>query len=264
MNKTRGLLKTFKTISLTLVVAASLTACAGVSKYGDTNTSWREEVALHDGQTIIVKRTVKRGGRREPGQSPNPVYQSLAFTFPNGRQAVLWEDKKTEDIGNSNFRPLLLDIVDSTPYLVTNALGCLSYNKWGRPNPPYIIFKYEANAWKRITVQELPAQLTTPNLLVNSADTVAAKADSNLITASTIKTLNSSSIHLQYKTILREPVLKGEGMGSCEELIPYGKGGWLGLDWFSDQPSHEACTRFCNKKDVSPTNCPCNKLFKVK
>lgn len=222
----------FKIISITklgllLLLTVAMTACAGVSKYGDTSTSWKEEVALHDGQTIIVKRIFKRGGRREPGQSPNAIYESLAFTPPNSRQTVVWENKKTEDIGNSNFRPLLIDIVDNTPYLVTNALGCLSYNKWGRPNPPYIIFKYDSNTWQRITVQELPAQLTTPNLIVNSADTVAAKADSNLITASTIKNLNSASIHKQYKTIQREVLEKGEGMASCPEMVYY-KGAWVG------------------------------------
>lgn len=73
----------------------------------------------------------------------------------------------------------------------------------------------------------------------------------------------------EYKTILTEPVKVGalgtDGSSvNCEELIPYGKGGWLGLDWFSDQPSLEACTKLCDKKDVSSTNCPCNKLFKVK
>lgn len=157
---------------------------------------------------------------------PNAIYESLAFTPPNSHQTVLWENKKTEDIGNSNFRPLLLDVVDNTPYLVTNALGCLSYNKWGRPNPPYIVFKYDGNAWQRITLQELPAQLTTPNLIVNSADTVAAKADSNLISAATIKSFNSTLIHKEYKTILREPIKDG-GDSGCPELVYY-KGAWVG------------------------------------
>ncbi len=209
---------------LLLLLSFAISACAGVSKYGDTNTSWKEEVALHDGQTMIVKRNVKRGGRREPGQSPNAIYESLAFTPPNSRQTVVWENKKTEDTGNSNFRPLLLDIVDSTPYLVTDALGCLSYNKWGRPNPPYIVFRYDGKAWQRITIQELPAQLTTPNLIVNSADTVAAKADTNLISAATIKSLNSTLIHKEYKTILREP-MEGGGDNGCPEMVRY-KCGW--------------------------------------
>jgi hypothetical protein len=250
-------------LCLLLLFTLTMTACAGVSKYGDTSTSWKEEVALHDGQTIIVKRIFKRGGRREPGQSPNAIYESLAFTLPNSRQTVVWENKKTEDIGNSNFRPLLIDVVDNTPYLVTNALGCLSYNKWGRPNPPYIIFKHDSNTWQRITVQELPTQLTTPNLIVNSADTVAAKSASNLITASAIKILNSQSIHAEYKTILREPVLKGEAIQGCPNLIRV-EGGWKSVDWFSKKPSLEACLNFCAKEKVDSKSCPCNQIFEVK
>ncbi len=219
-------IKSSLTPFIVLLLTFTISACAGVSKYGDTSTNWKEEVALHDGQTMIVKHTFKRGGRREPGQMPNAIYESLAFTPPNSHQTVLWENKKTEDIGNSNFRPLLLDVVDNTPYLVTNALGCLSYNKWGRPNPPYIVFKYDGNAWQRITLQELPAQLTTPNLIVNSADTVAAKADSNLISAATIKSFNSTLIHKEYKTILREPIKDG-GDSGCPELVYY-KGAWVG------------------------------------
>jgi hypothetical protein len=252
----------YKTLGLALILVTFLTPYAGISKYGDTSTSWKEDVALHDGQTMIVKRNVKRGGRREPGQSPNSIYESLAFTIPNSRQTILWEDKKTEDIGNSNFHPLLLDIVENTPYLVTRALGCLSYNKWGRPNPPYIIFKYDGKAWQHITIQELPVQLTTPNLLINSPDTVAAKATSNLISATTIKTLNNSSIHLQYKTILREPVQKGEGIGSCPEMIHDGKGGWRGVGWFKDNPSLEACLSYCDRQKITTEYCPCNKFFK--
>lgn len=204
-------------LGLLLLLTFVISGCAGVSKYGDTSTSWKEEVALHDGQTIIVKRTVIRGGRREPFQAPNPIYKSLSFTPPNSRQAVVWEDKKTDDIGNSNFQPLLLDIVENTPYLVTTTLGCLSYNKWGRPNPPYIIFKYDSNVWQRITIQELPAQLTMPNLLFNSADTVAAKSDNNLISATTIKNLNSASIHKEYKTILRDAVEGKSGLKDCPD-----------------------------------------------
>lgn len=214
-------------LGLLLLFTFTISACAGVSNYGDTNTNWKEEVALHDGQTMIVKRTIKRGGLREPGQAPGSLYESLVFTIPNSRQTILWEDKKTEDIRSSNFHLLLLDIVDNTPYLVTTALGCLSYNKWGRPNPPYIIFKYDGKAWQRVTLQELPMQLTTPNLLFTSPDTVAAKSNSNLISAATIKNLNSDSINRAYKAILREAIPKGAdaSLVNCEELVRY-KCGW--------------------------------------
>lgn len=249
-------------LGLLLAIGSSITACAGESKYGDTNTSWKEEVMLHDDQTMIVKRIIRRGGNREPGQAPGSIYESLAFNLPNSNQVILWEDKKTEDIHSSNFHLLLLDIVNNTPYLVTKALGCLSYNKWGRPNPPYIIFKYESSAWKRITVQELPAQLTTPNLLVNSPDTVAAKAANNLINASTIKSLNSELILKQDKTILREPMANAKGR--CGEMVydGDGDGGWIGVGWFKDNPSLEACVSYCNRKKITTEYCPCKKFFK--
>ncbi len=107
--------------------------------------------------------------------------------------------------------------MDNTPYLVTNALGCLSYNKWGRPNPPYIIFNYDGATWQRILVQELPVKFTTPNLNVNSADTLAAKAGSNLISATTIKSLNSALIHKEYKTILRGPAEDNSQLRGCPD-----------------------------------------------
>ncbi|MDO8960800.1 MAG: hypothetical protein Q7V02_01760 [Methylophilus sp.] len=247
-------------LALLLLLTVAITACAAIPKYGSSSTSWKEEVVLHDGQTMIVKRTTKRSGGLQRPEERGIIYKSLVFTLPNSRQAVTWEDKETEDIRSSNFQPLLLDIVENTPYLVTTALGCLSYNKWGRPNPPYIIFKYDSKAWQRIALQELPAQLTTPNLLINSPDTVAAKSASNLISAATIKSLNSDSIHKEYKNILREAIPKAGGR--CPEMIHDGKGGWHGVGWFKDNPSLEACVSYCDRQKISAEYCPCNKFFK--
>ena len=240
MKANNVLLKRLTKLGFLFIVGLSMVACAGVPSLDGSTTTWKEEVQLHDGQKIIVKRIIIRGGRHEIGQKSNSIYESLTFNLLASNKTIKWEDKKTEDIGNSNFRPLLLDIVDNTPYLVTNPMGCLSYNKWGRPNPPYIIFKYEADSWKRITVQELPPELTIPNLVVNSADTVAAKTDNNLISASTIKSLNSTLIHKEYKSILREPLKNGEGITSCEVLVRY-KCGWGAPGEFNQKYFERIC-----------------------
>jgi hypothetical protein len=79
-----------------------------------------------------------------------------------------------------------------------------------------------------------------------------------------IKQANEGFSQPEYRTILREAVKGRAGLTSCENVVPYGKTGWLGLDWFSEQPSYEACLKFCERKDVSPQNCPCEKLFKGK
>jgi len=124
-----------------------LSACSGPSGYvplsnGDT---WQEEVLLHDGQKIVAERTTVRGGRHEAGQKGDYVAQSIRFTLPGGSQRIEWEDTRINSIGNSSFLPMALDVVKGTPYIVANTMGCLAYNQWGRPNPPYVIFKFEAN-----------------------------------------------------------------------------------------------------------------------
>ena len=58
-----GLLRGFKTISLMLALGVSMSAGAGFLGFG--GDSWKEEVLLHDGSKIIVKRSQSYGGRRD-------------------------------------------------------------------------------------------------------------------------------------------------------------------------------------------------------
>jgi len=249
-------LKQVTKLGLFLLMEVSMGACSAVS--------WKEEALLHDGSKIVVVRTVERGGRHEIGQRPPIKEQSLSFVLPSIDQRITWEDSYSEDIGAASFLPMQLEIFNDTPYIVATPMGCLSYNKWGRPNPPYVIFKHDGNKWKRITLQELPVESKTPNLIISSPDSKAKQIPQSLISAETIKELNANFKQPEYQTILREAVKGGIGLTSCEKMVPYGKGGWLGLDWFSDQPSYEACLKFCESKGVSPQNCPCETLFKGK
>ena len=145
---------------------------------------WKEEVLLHDGQKIEMERTVKLGGRREVGQEPPIREQSLSFTLPGTTQKVLWEDTFSADIGTANFLPMLLDVHNGATYLVAYPMGCLSYSKWGRPNPPYVVFKHADNkSWNRIALQELPAEIKNPNLIFSSPDIEAEKAGRAVVSA---------------------------------------------------------------------------------
>ena len=143
---TNRLLGACKTIGLVLALGVSMSADAGLFGFGDT--SWKEEVLLHDGGKIIVKRSVERGGRHEIGQQPPIKEQSLSFTMPNTNEKVSWQTTFSKDIGLADFKPILLDVAQGMIYIVTTPMGCLSYNKWGRPNPPYVIFKYEGKEWE--------------------------------------------------------------------------------------------------------------------
>ena len=238
-------------------LCAALSACAsnGIKE-------WKEEVLLHDGSKLIVERSVERGGRHEIGQEPPIKEQSLTFVLPGTSQNVTWEDKFTADVGGANFLPMQLEISKDTPYLVVVPMGCLAYNKWGRPNPPYVVFKYQGGAWQRIPLRELSAELTIPNMIFSSPDTEARKSGQRVVSAETIKTLYGRYKQPEYRTILRKPLANASGR--CGELVYDGNGGWIGMGWFRDQPTYEACLKYCERKQMDAQYCPCGTLFKGK
>ena len=166
MSTARGMWRQTANRGVFLMLGVSISASASS---GD-GAHWQEEVLLHDGQNIIVERTVERGGRHEVGQRPPYKVQNIQFAMPGTNQVIAWQDNFTEDVGSANFLPMLLDIFKSTPYIAVYPMGCLSYNKWGRPNPPYVIFKYQNREWQRIPLQELPMEIKTPNLLFSMPD----------------------------------------------------------------------------------------------
>lgn len=257
MKTSHGILKQIMKLGLLLMMGVSMNADAGLFGFG--GTSWKEEVLLQDGSKIIVERMVELGGRHELGQKPPIKEQSLTFTLPSTNQRVIWEDHYSEDVGSSNFNPMLLEVVNGTAYVLASPAGCLSYNKWGRPNPPYVVFRYQGKEWKRITLQELPAEIKLPNLVISSPDDVAKKYKNGLLSAEMIRQENEGFSQPEFKTILREAY--PGAAGGCGEMI-YTNDGWEGLGFFKHQPSYEACLKYCIRKGVSPQNCPCETLFK--
>ena len=202
MRTPHGMMKRFTKLGLLLMMGVSMSAGAGFLGFG--GASWKEEVLLHDGSKIIVERSVDRGGRHEIGQQPPIKEQSLTFSLPGTNVSVIWKTKFSEDIGLADFKPILLDIHGGKAYIVTTPMGCLAYNKWGRPNPPYVIFKYDGKEWQRITMQELPAEIKAPNLIISSPDSEVAQIGKSFITVEDIKRSNGELTQPEYKTILRE------------------------------------------------------------
>lgn len=255
-----GKLISLRVPAITLAMGMSMNAMAGLFGLGSTN--WKEEVLLHDGSRIIVERSVERRGRHEIGQRPGATHETLTFVMPGTGEIVVWEDEFSEDIRSSNFNLLMLGIRDGATYLVASPMGCLSYNKWGRPNPPYVAFRHQGKDWQRIALQELPSELKTPNLVISSPDDAAENAVHGVVPAEVVRRLNSTAKQPEYKTILRDAVA---GVGNeCIKTDYYGKGGWLSPDWFTDQPSLDACLRFCSNKKIDVEVCPCNSIFQGK
>jgi hypothetical protein len=260
-----GMKKVGKAV-LFLLVLSGLLAGMGVGTeaglFGFGGDSWKEEVLLHDGSKMVITRSQTYGGRHEIGQ-PSPIKEhTITFTLPNTNTTITWTSEYGEDLGRTNFHLLAVHVLNGTPYLVAEPNLCLSYNKWGRPNPPYVFFKYDGQAWQRIPLEEFPAQFTTMNVAL-SLDTrhVKEMVQLGVVPAENIRQRNSRLPQPEFKTILREAVAN---VGSqCGEMIRTNDG-WEGLGFFKYQPSYEACSKYCVRKDVSQQNCPCETLFKEK
>ncbi|MFA7062482.1 MAG: hypothetical protein WC156_16880 [Pedobacter sp.] len=249
---------------LVLIVLLGGTHMDAVGFLGFGNSaSWKEEVLLHDGSKIIVKRSQNYGGRHEIGQPPPIKEHSITFSLPGATNTIMWTSEYGKDIGRANFNLLALHVLNGTPYIVASPNLCLSYNKWGRPNPPYVFFKYDGKEWQRISLEEFPAEFKTINVALDiMGRQVENLVSRGFVSSEKIKELNQHTKITEFKTIIREPLKPGSIGVSCPELIYDGKGGWLGIDWFTSQPSYKACMEICNRQNISDQYCPCKILFK--
>lgn len=202
-------------IGLLMLLVTVMAACvspAGISKMaGDI---WKEETELHDGTTIIIKRIQRYKGRHEIGQAVPVGEHTVSFTLPSNGKSYSWASEYGEELGHTNFKLLAVHVLDNTPYIVAQPNLCLSYNKWGRPNPPYVIFKHVNDAWQRISIEELPPEFKTLNVLINiRPEDTRGISSMRTISASTIKTRNAEFTQPELKSLMREPIAKGVAVG---------------------------------------------------
>lgn len=212
-------LKQITKLGFLLMMGVSMSACSATM-------SWKEEVKLHDGSKVISERFYNLGGY--PGFDAHervPLDETVTFNLSNSK-SIIWKndfrDSEPEPNSLNHFR---FDIVNDVPYLATYPAGCIAYNKWGRPNPPQVLFKYAGEQWQRITLAELP-----PELIGTSANVIVGRPATSLLkpyyTVEGVDAKNSAISTPEYKTILREPLPKERINQMCMEMVLY-KGSWV-------------------------------------
>lgn len=251
----KGIVRRIAQLGLVLLLGVSMSACAGLG----SSKGWKEEVQLHDGRVLVVERHFNLGGYPTlDARERKPLDETITFTLSGTNKTISWKTEFDDRVPEPNsLGALLLDIVDGVPYLATSPAGCISYNKWGRPNPPYILFKYSNEEWRQIAMKEFPVVLVEANLM-STPDSRLLKPYYSVEAARAQR--NRGNVSAYAKIIFHEPI-RSAGAG-CPEMIQKGNGGWDGIGWFSEQPSKEACLEYCEQKEVSAQNCPCNRLFK--
>ncbi len=212
----------YRTIGLLFTLGATMTANAGI--LGGNTMTWKEEVLLHDGQIIVAERFYNLGGRPTLDSRERAARdETVTFSLPGSKQKITWKTdfRDTEPEPNS-LNLLLFDVVRGVPYIATYPAGCIAYNKWKRPNPTYILFKYESAEWKQIPLTEFPVELNKTNVIVGRPPSDLLKPFFK------VADVHERNYYLQpeYKTILREPLPKERIERMCEERVLY-KGSWI-------------------------------------
>lgn len=228
-----------RALASAFALTVGLSACVALPASGAD--SWKEEVLLHDGQKIIVERSQIYKGRSEPGQ-PAPIGEhTIRFSLPGSSNTITWTSEYGEDIGRTDFNLSALHVKNNTPYVVAEPNLCLSYNKWGRPNPPYVVFRHDGTAWQRIAFEALPSEFTTVNVVkrirgIDVENLVKAKQ----LSAEQVAALNAGLERPESKAILREAMASSRGLPACEVVVRY-KCGWGAPGEFNRQYFENSC-----------------------
>jgi hypothetical protein len=234
----------------------SMNAVATLFGLGGTN--WKEEVLLQDGKIIIAERSYKLGGYPViESREQSALDETVTFSLPGTAKKIIWKTDFRDTVPEPNSLNLLLfDVIRGVPYIATYPAGCIAYNKWQRPNPPYILFKYENDEWRRISLAEFPPELSKSNVIVGRPATSLLKP---FYTVDQVNKQNYDIHTPEYKNILREPLANAGN--DCGEMVYDGHGGWTGLGWFKRQSSREACLKYCEREKIGARYCPCGAIF---
>lgn len=260
MRAPHRLLKQIAKLGFLLMMGVSMSADAGLLGFG--GNSWKEEVLLHDGQRIIAERSQSYGGRSEPGQSGPIKEHTISFTLPSSNRPITWTSEYSEDVGRTNFNLLAVHALNGTPYIVASPNLCLSYNKWGRPNPSYVVFKHDGSQWQRIAIESLPIEFKTINVVLSIQKVQAEELSAaGLTSAETISQANRRSEIPEFRSILREKINYDP---ECIPMVSNGKGRWRATAWFETKTNFDSCRSACRQDGYDEQHCPCNSIFQRK
>jgi len=256
--KSRGA-SLFETIGFVFTLGMMMSACAQTGRAGAD--SWKEEVLLHDGQKIIVERSQTYKGRSEPGQSAPIGEHTIRFNLPGTSKPITWISEYGEDIGRTDFNLLAVHAKDGVAYVVASPNLCLAYNKWGRPNPPYVAFKQDGTQWQRIGLEALPLEFKTINVTLSIQKPQSEQLREMGFVNADKRIRMDENAPPELKTILRETIRYDP---DCIPMVTNGKGLWLSAGFFTRIKTLDSCEAACHNENFDDKHCPCNSIFQRK
>jgi hypothetical protein len=157
-----------------------LAGCAGGIRH------WQEQVILPDGRELIVERSHTLGNRFDReiaayNAGPSATAYTVTVPLPDGGKAV-WQAEHKDMI------PIAVAIEDKTAFVLATPFNCRAYAKYGRPIPPFFVFKSLNGQWQRTGIEEFPKTIGEANLMIDtSGQRSANEIEKGLVSAKVIK-----------------------------------------------------------------------------
>src|SRR5690606_22753592 len=142
-----------------ILILSFITGCAAASSRHESFREWKEEVKLNDGRIIMVNQKWRcdRIGKYNTGKEYCSTMREswLTFQLPEfSNQEITW---------NEELMPLVLNVDQGQLYIVGIAEGG-QFLIYGKPQPPYIGYRWNADEWHRIPFEEIPEAIYKTNM----------------------------------------------------------------------------------------------------
>lgn len=173
-----------KAFLLVALLMPAIAACA------PTEIKWTEEVKLHDGKVIQIKRRIELSPTGFPTSSRGkPLYHELCYA-PMG---IYWKS-------NPAYNPELFDLVNGKAYVRVPLLGCNYCKLHDFPSTNSLYFVWEDGKWKEIAADAFPTRARFNLLSATHWDDDGAHDARGLITLSD-KTQRDAGLYQELRAI---------------------------------------------------------------
>jgi hypothetical protein len=155
-----------------------------------TDIKWTEQVKLHDGSVIEVKRRTELSATGFPTSSRGkPRYHELCYA-PKG---IVWKSKP-------EYKPEAFDIVDGKAYVRVPLGGCAACMLHGFPDTNSIYFTWSGKEWVKLGEKDAPAQLAFNLLEATHGDDDGSLDARGLITLADKRKRDASIYYVMDRT----------------------------------------------------------------
>jgi len=151
------MLKQFAKVFLIFMGLTSLPSCGADAGF----RAWQEEVRLSDGRVIVVTQT-RRCESAYTGKEVAPCISRETWLTIN-----LPEFSKQEIVWNEKLDPRVLNIHEGKLYVVGWPTTGREFDLYGKPQPPYIGYRWTGKVWERISLQEIPEAIYSTNMIID-------------------------------------------------------------------------------------------------